>query len=102
MAPLCCAPVWTDAPGAAVADDGPCPVRWAGSQAVVTLPEHIGVADSGPIREQLLGLLDQDAAVLMADMTGALSCDRSGADALLRAHQRASAGPPAEPGRMSR
>jgi len=92
MAPLCCAPVWTDAPGAAVADDGPCPVRWAGSQAVVTLPEHIGVADSGPIREQLLGLLGQDAAVLIADMTGTLSCDRSGADALLRAHQRASAG----------
>ena len=90
MAPLCCTPVWTDAPGAAVAD-GPCPVRWAGSQAVVTLPEHIGAADSGPIREQLLELLDQDAAVLIADMTGTLSCDHSGADALLRACQRASA-----------
>jgi PAS domain S-box-containing protein len=91
MAPLCCAPVRTDTPGAAVAD-GPCPVRRAGSQAVVTLPEHIGVADSGPIREQLLGLLDLGAAVLIADMTGTLSCDHSGADALLRAHQRASAG----------
>ena len=90
MAPLCRTPVWTDAPGAAVAD-GPCPVRWAGSQAVVTLPEHIGAADSGPIREQLLELLDQDAAVLIADMTGTLSCDHSGADALLRACQRASA-----------
>ena len=59
---------------------------------MVTLPEHIGVADSGSIREQLLGLLDRGAAVLIADMTGTLSCDRSGADALLRAHQRASAG----------
>jgi anti-anti-sigma factor len=72
--------------------EGPCPVRWAGSQAVVTLPEHIGVAESGPIREQLLELLDRGAAVLIADMTGTLSCNRSGADALVRAQQRAAAG----------
>ena len=90
MAPLCRAPVWTDAPGAAVAD-GPCLVRWAGSQAVVTLPERIGAADSGPIREQLLELLDRDAAVLIADMTGTLSCDGSGAAALMQAYQHASA-----------
>ncbi len=83
--------VLTDAPGAAV-PDGPFPVRWAGSQAVVTLPEHIGAADSGSIREQLLELLDRGAAVLIADMTGTLSCDRSGAAALVRACQRASDG----------
>jgi anti-anti-sigma factor len=65
---------------------------WAGSQAVVTLPEHIGVADSEPIREQLLDLLNQGASVLIADMTGTLSCDRSGSDALVRAYQRAAAG----------
>ena len=91
MAPLCRPLVLTDAPGAAVAD-GPCPVRWAGSQAVVTLPEHIGAADSGSIRKQLLELLDRGAALLIADMTGTLSCHRSGADALLRAHQHASVG----------
>jgi len=59
---------------------------------VVTLPEHIGVSGSGRIGEQLLDLLNQGAAVLIADMTGTLSCDRSGAAALSRAHQRASAG----------
>ena len=83
--------VLTDAPGAAV-PDGSFPVRWAGSQAVVTLPEHIGAADSGAVREQLLELLDRGAAVLIADMTGTLSCDRSGAAALVHACQRASDG----------
>ena len=59
---------------------------------MVTLPEHIGAVDSGSIRKQLLELLDRGAAVLIADMTGTLSCHRSGADALLRAHQHASVG----------
>ena len=58
----------------------------------MTLPEHVGVADSEPIRGQLLDLLNQGAAVLIVDMTGTLSCDRSGADALVRACQRAAAG----------
>ena len=74
----------------AVVPDGPCPVRWAGQQAVMTLPEHIGAADSGPIREQLLDLIDRGAAVLIADITGTVSCDPGGAEALLRACQRAS------------
>ena len=38
------------------------PVRWAGQQAVVTLPEHIGAPNSGPIGEQLLDLIDQGTA----------------------------------------
>jgi anti-anti-sigma factor len=74
---------------AAAVPDGPCPVRWAGQQAVVTLPEHIGASNSGPIREQLLDLIDQGTTVLIADMTGTVSCDPGGADALLRACQRA-------------
>ena len=74
----------------AVVPDGPCPVRWAGRQAVVTLPEHIGAADSGPIREQLLDLINRGTAVLIADMTGTVLCEPGGADALLRACQRPS------------
>ena len=58
---------------------------------MVTLPENVDVSNSGPIREQLLELLNRGAGVLIADMTGTLSCDHSGADALLRAYQRASA-----------
>ena len=57
---------------------------------MVTLPEHIGVSNSGQIREQLLELVNRGAAVLIADMTGTVSCDHGGADALLRAYQRAS------------
>lgn len=89
MPPLCGALALTDALVAAV-PDGPCPVRWTGRQAVVTLPEHIGVSNSGPIREQLLELVNRGAVVLIADMTGTVSCDHGGADALLRAYQRAS------------
>ena len=58
---------------------------------MVTLPENFDVSNSGPVREQLLELLNQGAEVLIADMTGTVSCDYSGADALLRAYQRASA-----------
>jgi anti-anti-sigma factor len=58
---------------------------------VITLPENVDLSNSGPIREQLLELLNRGAEVLIADMTGTVSCDYSGADALLRAYQRASA-----------
>jgi anti-anti-sigma factor len=65
-------------------------VRWTGKQALVTLPEHIDVSNVGPIREQLLGLVNRGASELIADMTGTLSCDHAGADALARVYQRAS------------
>ncbi len=65
-------------------------MRWTGKQAVVTLPEHIDVSNVGRIREQLLGLVNRGASPLIADMTGTVSCDHAGADALLRIHQRAS------------
>jgi anti-anti-sigma factor len=66
------------------------PVRWTGGQAVLRLPERIGAANSGQVREQLLELVDQGADVLIADMTATVSCDHRGADALLRAFRRAS------------
>jgi anti-anti-sigma factor len=56
----------------------------------VTLPESIDVSNAGLIREQLLSLVNRGASPLVADMTGTLSCDHAGADALLRAYQRAS------------
>jgi anti-anti-sigma factor len=66
------------------------PVRWAGRQAIMTLPEHIDAANVGQIREELLGIINRGAAVLIADMTATVSCDYGGADALMRAYQRAS------------
>jgi anti-sigma B factor antagonist len=66
-------------------------VRWAGQQAVVALPEHIDESNAGEIREELLSVINRGAAALVADMTATLSCDQSGADAVMRAHQRARA-----------
>ena len=65
------------------------PVRWAGSQAVVTLPEHIDVSNAGQIREELLSVINRGASEVIADMAATISCDHAGADALARAYQRA-------------
>jgi anti-sigma B factor antagonist len=73
----------------AVVINDTCPVRWTGRQAVIALPEHIDVSNAGQIREELLWVINRGAAVLIADMTGTLSCDHSGADAVMRAYQRA-------------
>ena len=64
-------------------------VRWAGKQAVVTLPEDIDLSNAGEIREQLLSVINRGAAVLIADMTATISCDYVGAEAVIRAYQRA-------------
>jgi anti-sigma B factor antagonist len=65
------------------------PVRWMGRQAVVALPQHIDVSNASQIREELLWVINRGAVTLIADMTGTLSCDHSGADAVMRAYQRA-------------
>jgi anti-anti-sigma factor len=65
------------------------PVRWAGRQAVVVLPEHIGQANASQVSEQLLSVINRGAAALIVDMTATISCDYTGADALLRARHRA-------------
>jgi anti-sigma B factor antagonist len=65
------------------------PVQWTGQQAVITLPQHIDTSNAGQIREQLLWIINRGAAVLIADLTGSVSCDYSGAHALARAHHRA-------------
>ena len=69
--------------------EGPYPVHWMGRQAVVALPEHIDVSNASQIREELLSVINRGAATLIADMTATLSCDQSGADAVIRAYQRA-------------
>ena len=64
-------------------------VRWVGREAVVTLPEHFDLSNAGQIREDLLSVIDRGAATLIADMTATLSRDHAGADAVVRAYQRA-------------
>jgi anti-anti-sigma factor len=65
------------------------PVQWTGRQARVVLPEHIDVSNAGPIRDELLSVINQGAEALIVDMTATVSCDRAGADAVARAYQRA-------------
>lgn len=79
----------TVCPRIAVMADGTFPVRWTGRQAIVTLPEHVDHSNADQVREQLLWIINRGAAVLIADLTGTVSCDYSGADALARAQQRA-------------
>ena len=72
-----------------VMPEGTCPVQWTGRQAVVTLPQHIDGSNADQIREQLLWIINRGAAILIVDLTGTVSCDFSGADALARVHDRA-------------
>ena len=69
--------------------NGTYPVRWIGRQAVVAFPEQIDVSSASQIREELLWVINRGAAALIADMTATPSCDHSGADAVMRAYQRA-------------
>jgi anti-anti-sigma factor len=66
-------------------------VQWTGRQAVVPVPEHLDVSNAGQLSEQLLVLINRGAAELIVDMTATVSCDYAGADAVVRAYQRAAA-----------
>ncbi len=66
-----------------------CPVRWAGQQAVVALPEHMDESNAGQFGEELLSVINRGATALIADMTATIWCDHAGADAVVRAFQRA-------------
>ena len=70
-----------------------CAVRWLdhGRLAVAALPEHVDLSIAGPIREQLLTLINRGAETLIADMTATISCDHAGVGALARVYQRAAA-----------
>lgn len=62
-----------------------CPVR----QLVVSLPEQVDESSAGRVREQLLRHVDGGVRLLIADMTGVISCDHAGAEALARVYERA-------------
>lgn len=65
------------------------PVRWTGRRALVVLPEHLGLPNAGQASEALLSIINRGPDALVVDMTATVSCDYTGADALLRARQRA-------------
>src|SRR5437764_7018831 len=65
------------------------PVEWTGRQAVVGFPGRVDVSNVGQLRDRLLSVINRGAAVLIADMTGTISCDHCLVDAVARACQRA-------------
>jgi anti-anti-sigma factor len=67
------------------------PVTWAGRRAIVALPAQVDVSNASQLRDRLLSVINRGAAVLIADMTGTVSCDHSAVDAIARACQRAAA-----------
>ena len=56
---------------------------------MVAFPEHVDMSNAAQIREQLMGVIDRGAAVVIADMSATAWCDYVGVDAVARACQRA-------------
>src|SRR5690348_13181009 len=77
---------------AAAMPDDLFPVRWAGRQAIVTFPAHIGVSNASQLSDRLLAVINRGAEVLVGDLAGTLSCDHSGVAAVALACQRAAIG----------
>ena len=65
------------------------PVRWAGRQAIVTFPAHIGVSNASQLSDRLLAVINRGAEVLVGDLADTQSCDHSAVAAVARACQRA-------------
>ena len=67
------------------------PVLWIGRIAVVSLPVEIDITNADQVREDLLSLLNQGAALLIADLSKTTFCDSAGISALARGFRRAEA-----------
>jgi anti-anti-sigma factor len=65
------------------------PVQWMGQQAIVAFPGQVDVSNVDQLRDRLLSVINRGANVVVADMTGTLSCDHAAMDAIARAWQRA-------------
>ena len=64
------------------------PVLWIGQVAVVTLPAEIDVTNADTVRDELLAALNQNAVLLVADMSKTNFCDSSGVSAIVRVFRR--------------
>ena len=62
---------------------------WIGQVAVVTLPTEIDVTNADTVREELLSVLNQGTALLVADLSKTSFCDSAGVSALVRTFRRA-------------
>jgi len=67
------------------------PVTWTGRRAIVSFPAQVDISNVDQLRDRLLSVINRGATVLIADMTGTVSCDHAAVDAIARACQRAAA-----------
>jgi anti-sigma B factor antagonist len=67
------------------------PVLWTGQSAVVSLPVEIDITNADQVREDLLSVLNQGAALLIPDLSKTTFCDSAGVGALARTFRRAEA-----------
>jgi anti-sigma B factor antagonist len=67
------------------------PVLWIGRTAVIALPVEIDITNADQVREDLLSVVNQGAALLVADLSKTTFCDSSGISALARTFRRAQA-----------
>ncbi len=65
------------------------PVRWFGNWAIVALPAEVDISNAGRLGDQLLRVISEGAADVVADMSATTFCDSSGVHALIKAHKRA-------------
>jgi anti-sigma B factor antagonist len=65
------------------------PVRWAGSQAVITMPAEIDATNADQVRQALLSAARPEVPVLVIDMTGTTFCDSAGVHAVITAYRQA-------------
>ena len=75
---------------AAVAEDS-YPVHWTDRRAVVAVPDYIDISNAQRLSETLLQVINRGAVDLIVDMSSTAACDYAGADAVVRAYQRAAA-----------
>jgi anti-anti-sigma factor len=62
-----------------------------GERRIVTLPEHIDISNARTVAEELQATFDTGVTVVIADLTGTLTCSAAGVHELDLAYQRASA-----------
>lgn len=67
------------------------PVLWISRTAIVSLPAEIDITNAHQVREDLLSVLNQGAALLIADLSKTTFCDSAGVSALARSFRRAEA-----------
>jgi anti-sigma B factor antagonist len=67
------------------------PVERAGDLAVVALPEEVDISTADLLRDELLSVIDEGAAVVVVDMSLTAFCDSAALSALIIAHKRAAA-----------